>query len=148
MTLSHSGSLPRSRIAARTAWEYQCPACVLGLVRFTSLERVGVGVATAGETLDLGGHRLAVTSGDHVDVFATERIRHPSDTRAVTRNAWTLASVCHSSPIGAGAAEASSRLRLAAEAVDARSMGGLVRGSTSPATSYPSAARCRGRCAR
>ena len=79
-----------------------------------------------------------------VAVLATERMRQPSPARAVTRAAWTFASVCHSpAPSSAGAAAAGRAAGAAAAEGAAPAGNGVVRGSTSPATSNPSAARCR-----
>ena len=96
MTLSHSGLAAQSH---RREDGLGVPVPSLrARARALRLARTRrVGVATAGETLDLDAQvwpsRAAITSMpcSFVAVFATERIRHPSDTRAVTRNAWTLA---------------------------------------------------------
>ena len=59
----------------------------------------------------------------------------------VTRDDWTLASVCHSSDSSAGSSRSLEGTQAGVNA--ARAAGSPARGSTSPATSYPSAAKCR-----
>ena len=76
-----------------------------------------------------------------VAVLATDKIRHPPAASAVTRDAWTLASVCHSSDSSAGSSRSLEGTPAGVNA--ARAAGSPARGSTSPATSYPSAAKCR-----